>query len=83
MQIEQFISDNRLYSPCVAVLDGESYDKFTFPDKTLLIIGNESRGVSVSLRKISDNTITIPRRGKAESLNAAVAAAILLSKITD
>ncbi|MFM1963272.1 MAG: hypothetical protein RLZZ172_2117 [Bacteroidota bacterium] len=83
MQIEQFISDNRLYSPCVAVLDGESYDKFTFPDKTLLIIGNESRGVSVSLRKIADNAITIPRRGKAESLNAAVAAAILLSKITD
>jgi TrmH family RNA methyltransferase len=83
MKIEQFINDNRLHTPCVAVLDGESYDKFVFPDKTLLIIGNESRGVSVSLRKIANKAITIPRRGKAESLNAAVASAIILSKIAD
>jgi TrmH family RNA methyltransferase len=83
IQIEQFMNDNRLYSPCVAVLDGESYEKFEFPEKTLLIIGNESRGVSVSLRKMADRAITIPRKGKAESLNAAVAAAILLSKITN
>jgi TrmH family RNA methyltransferase len=83
MPIEQFIKDNSMYTPCVAVLDGESYDKFVFPEKTLLIIGNESRGVSVSLREIAKKAITNPRRGEAESLNAAVAAAILLSKITD
>jgi TrmH family RNA methyltransferase len=83
MPIEQFINDNSMYTPCVAVLDGEPYNKFLFPEKTLLIIGNESRGVSVSLRKMADKAITIPRRGEAESLNAAVAAAILLSKITD
>ena len=81
MPIEQFIKDNSGYTPCVAVLDGEPYNKFLFPEKTLLIIGNESRGVSLSLRKIADKAITIPRRGKAESLNAAVAAAILLSKM--
>ena len=70
-----------MYTPCVAVLDGEPYDKFLFPEKTLLIIGNESRGVSLSLRKIAGKAITIPRIGKAESLNAAVAAAIILSKM--
>lgn len=80
-QIEQFISEHSMYTPCVAVLDGETYHDFLFPEKTLLIIGNESRGVSVSLRKIATKAITIPRRGEAESLNAAVAAAILLSKI--
>lgn len=82
MQIEQFINEHSMYTPCVAVLDGETYHDFKFPEKTLLIIGNESRGVSVSLRKIAAKAITIPRRGKAESLNAAVAAAILLSKIS-
>lgn len=80
-KIEQFINDHSMYTPCVAVLDGETYYDFLFPEKTLLIIGNESRGVSVSLRKIATKAITIPRRGEAESLNAAVAAAILLSKI--
>ncbi|MGI5849838.1 MAG: TrmH family RNA methyltransferase [Christensenellales bacterium] len=50
-------------------------------EKTCLIIGNESRGVSEKITKMSTKLIKIPMYGKAESLNAAVAAGILIYKI--
>ena len=43
-----------------------------------LIIGNEGRGVSDTLAAKADIRVTIPMRGRIESLNAAVAAAILM-----
>ncbi len=50
-------------------------------NNTCLIIGNESRGVSEDIRKLSAKMVKIPMYGKAESLNAAVAAGILIYKI--
>lgn len=50
-------------------------------NNTCLIIGNESRGVSEGIRGLSTKLIKIPMYGKAESLNAAVAAGILIYKI--
>jgi TrmH family RNA methyltransferase len=47
----------------------------------VIIIGNEGRGVSDALMKLSDKKITIPRYGHAESLNAAVAAGIILGQM--
>ena len=45
---------------------------------TALVIGNEGRGVSPSITEEADIRVTIPMRGRIESLNAAVAAAILM-----
>ncbi len=51
-------------------------------DKPLaLILGGEAEGVSDPLQKQADLHLTIPRFGKAESLNVAVAAGILLSQL--
>jgi TrmH family RNA methyltransferase len=50
-------------------------------NKTCLVIGNEARGVSEDIIKLSTRLIKIPMFGKAESLNAAVAAGILIYKI--
>jgi RNA methyltransferase, TrmH family len=61
-------------------LDGDSKYNLDW-NKTCLIIGNESRGISPELLKLSDIKIKIPMYGKAESLNAAVAAGILIYKI--
>jgi TrmH family RNA methyltransferase len=47
----------------------------------IIIIGNESKGISPGLKNLSRYTISIPRHGKAESLNAAVATGIILSHI--
>lgn len=50
-------------------------------DKTALIIGNESRGVSSKIQKYANRSIRIPMPGSAESLNASVAAALLLYEV--
>lgn len=64
-----------------AFLDGESAHTVRFPKAGLLVIGNEASGISPAVEKFVTNRITIPRYGKAESLNAAIAGAILLDAI--
>ncbi|MBE0449220.1 MAG: RNA methyltransferase [Clostridia bacterium] len=51
--------------------------------KNCLIIGNEANGVSDELIESADICVKIPIFGKAESLNAAVAAGIMMYKIND
>lgn len=43
-----------------------------------LVIGNEAHGVSPAIAKLCDDRLFIPIKGKAESLNAAVAAGIMI-----
>ena len=50
-----------------------------WPKKSVLIIGNEARGISPEIAKMIDKHIAIPKFGKSESLNAGVAAAVFLS----
>lgn len=64
-----------------AHLKGESYNKEEFPDKTALLIGNEANGLSDEVSKEADRLIKIPMQGKVESLNAAVATAILMYQV--
>jgi TrmH family RNA methyltransferase len=47
------------------------------------LIGNESKGLSETVRAFATKAITIPRKGKAESLNAGVATAVILSAMTN
>ena len=64
-----------------AVLNGEPLTSNQKVDKGILIIGNESKGISDEVLQFATNKITIPRKGKAESLNAAVATGIILSQL--
>ncbi|PJH64065.1 TrmH family RNA methyltransferase, partial [Salmonella enterica] len=48
-----------------------------------LIVGNEGNGVSEGILKLTDRNLHIPMKGKAESLNVAVAASILMFSLTD
>jgi TrmH family RNA methyltransferase len=65
-----------------AVMNGESLYQTKFPDKGIVLIGNESRGISSQLSCYITQHITIPTyNGGAESLNASVATAIILSEI--
>jgi len=66
------------YSVIVSALDGVDFRTFAPPEKLILVIGNESRGISASVRALANHTLTIPMRGGAESFNAAVAAGIIL-----
>lgn len=61
-----------------AHLQGEDYNKGVFGKDIALLIGNEARGLSEEISDKADKFIRIPMEGKVESLNAAVAAAILM-----
>lgn len=63
-----------------AALDGEDAFSYSFPPKAILVIGSESHGIRKDVIDILSDRITIPGGGNAESLNAAVACSILLSK---
>ncbi len=65
-----------------ATLDGENIHQIKKPSEGLLMIGNESKGIRKELMKYITQPITIPRIGGAESLNAGVAAGIILSHLT-
>lgn len=65
-----------------AALEGQDAGKMGVLQSGVLVIGNESKGISGEVMKKVNVRITIPRKGKAESLNAAVATGILLSKLT-
>ncbi len=54
------------------------YDKADYTDGCVLVIGNEARGVSPFWLAAADAVVGIPIYGKAESLNAAVAASLLV-----
>ena len=47
----------------------------------IIIIGNESKGISKSVLELVDEKLTISRIGEAESLNAAVATGIILHSL--
>ena len=50
-------------------------------EKGIILIGNESKGISPDLLAVVNHHITIRRKGNAESLNAAVATGIILSHL--
>lgn len=62
-----------------AHLEGvDAYDGENYRTGTAFLIGNESSGLSPELSACADQYIRIPMEGQLESLNAAVAAAILM-----
>lgn len=64
-----------------AVLDGTKLKEIKPHGPSALVIGNESQGIRPELLQELHHFITIPRKGEAESLNAAVAAGIILSHL--
>lgn len=53
------------------------YD-FDFTQTVWFVIGNEGQGVSAAVADLATQHILIPMRGQAESLNAAMAATVVL-----
>ncbi len=76
-----FISKHPDVTLYASVLNGQSLSSFGKIKEGMLLIGNESKGISSDLMALAAHLVTIPRYGHAESLNAAVAAGIILSHI--
>ena len=66
----------RIYA---AMLEGKDVTKMQALREGLIVIGNEAKGIRQELLTVANERITIPKKGQAESLNAAVAAGIILA----
>jgi RNA methyltransferase, TrmH family len=79
--LSAFLEEHHQVPVYAATLDGKDLYSFSGIQAGFILIGNESKGISQELLEKSLYRVTIPRRGKAESLNAAVATGIILSHI--
>jgi 23S rRNA (guanosine2251-2'-O)-methyltransferase len=59
-------------------MDGDDYKTIDYSGKKVLVIGNEGKGISKVVENITDFRVGIPMSGKVNSLNASVAAGILI-----
>ena len=62
-------------------MDGKDCRDVDFSGKKVLIIGNEGKGISKIVEEKCDEIISIPMKGEVNSLNASVAAGILIFKM--
>lgn len=81
IDLADFVRKHQHLGVYAAALDGKSLYEFESIRHGLILIGNESKGLSPELLKLSNHRVCIPGKGKAESLNAAVAAGIILSQL--
>jgi len=71
------------YSILCSQLDGDPfYEREGVGPAFALIIGNEGQGVSDPVKETATHHLRLPMRGGAESLNAAVAAGIMMYDLT-
>ena len=59
-------------------MKGTDFRKWSAKGATALVIGNEGKGISPLLKKTCDEMLTIPMVGHVQSLNASVAASLLI-----
>ena len=64
-----------------AEANGKNYRDFKYDSKTCLVIGSEGRGLKQIVTSSCDEIISIPMKGKINSLNASVSAGILIYEI--
>lgn len=80
--LEQYLHKTK--SPIYAtLLEGENIYQDNLPKNAVIIMGNEANGISNKIKALATNKITIPQFSKTpntESLNVAMATAILLSE---
>ncbi|XP_061601001.1 probable methyltransferase TARBP1 [Cololabis saira] len=62
--------------------NSQSLTDYQFPEKTLLLLGNEREGIPASLLQLLDVCVEIPQQGVIRSLNVHVSAALLIWEYT-
>lgn len=73
--------DRTTYPVWAATLKGRNLYKEPFKEQGVVLLGNESRGISPELLSFVNSEITIPKFGGAESLNVGVATAVILDNV--
>lgn len=76
--LEDFFLANKDLTVVAADLQGNSAHTAVFPSRGVLLLGSEAHGIEHNLKDLVTTFVTIPRYGDAESLNVAVAGAVIL-----
>ncbi len=76
--LKQWLNTTTGIHKFAASLHGRPIKEIKIAKEAIVIIGNESKGISADIMELADEKITIPQFGSAESLNAAVATGIIL-----
>lgn len=79
--LEAKLKDNEYTVLATALEDSVEYDSLDYRSSTAMIIGNEANGISSEILESVDHRIIIPIVGSAESLNAGVAAAVVMYEV--
>ncbi len=64
-----------------ADMDGQLWSKTDFSGGAALVVGNEGHGVSAHIKSNCDVIVSLPMRGRINSLNASVAAGVIMYEI--
>jgi TrmH family RNA methyltransferase len=87
-EIGAWLEDVRPKLPALRVVGTSAHatsqlGDYHWPPEVVLAIGNETSGLSHAYRELCDDIVSIPMQGTATSLNAAVAASIVLYEAAD
>jgi TrmH family RNA methyltransferase len=77
LNLQKFLTQNQHLSIFGAVLGGQNLYEIKTKINGILVMGNESKGISNNILPFIQHKITIPRFGEAESLNVSIATSIL------
>ncbi len=81
--MDDFLSSGKLVSYAAVVdSDAKKINDIKFGNNSVVVIGNEGNGLSAGQVSACDERITIPMKGSAESLNAAMAATVIIWEMT-
>ncbi len=81
MTAVQYLRDCGIWIYATSSVSQKSLWEMDLTRPQAIIIGSEGKGVRPLLLKNSDEVLRIPQKGKTESLNASVAAGIILAEV--
>src|SRR5215813_13951876 len=81
-EILRFLHEHRIQTAAAVARNGVPIQEFDFARPTAVLIGNEGAGVPKELINQADHRICIPQAEPLESLNAGIAASIILYEAT-
>lgn len=82
-QLNIFLKEHHHFTIYGALLNGENcFNADLIKKNSIVILGNESKGISQEILPFINKKLTIPKIGSAESLNVSIAAGILLTEFS-
>uniref|UniRef100_UPI0037E7E410 probable methyltransferase TARBP1 n=1 Tax=Semicossyphus pulcher TaxID=241346 RepID=UPI0037E7E410 len=86
MELTDFLQMKKSEGYCIVGVEqtanSQSLQDYQFPEKTLLLLGNEREGIPANLLQMLDVCVEIPQQGVIRSLNVHVSAALLIWEYT-